>query len=72
MRAFESVSEGPAAGPGEHEGTPLTTRALSLVELAELAAAEGDASRAHELAGRALEDDPALDRARELIEQLDE
>jgi tetratricopeptide (TPR) repeat protein len=69
-RAFRSVTMMKVAPPGGTEGTNAASRGLAYYHLGRIAAAQGDRRKARLMIEKAVLDDPALDVARALLEQL--
>lgn len=69
-RAFRAITLMKVLGPSSTDGATITLRAVAYLELAKIALLEGDRRKARLLCDKAVIDDPGLDAARALLEQL--
>jgi tetratricopeptide (TPR) repeat protein len=69
-RAFRAVTLMKSAAAGSAEGVTTTLRALAYYHLGRMAFLQGDRRKARLMIDKAVADDPALDAARALLEQL--
>ena len=69
-RAFRAVTLMKSAPPGSTEGVTTQLRALAYYHLGRMAFLQGDRRKARLMIDKAVADDPGLDAARALLEQL--
>jgi tetratricopeptide (TPR) repeat protein len=69
-RAFRSVTLMKASPPGSTEGITSASRALAYYHLGDIARSQGDMRKARLMVEKAVSEDPSLDAARSLLEEL--
>jgi tetratricopeptide (TPR) repeat protein len=69
-RAFRSVTMMKAAPAGSTEGITPASRALAYYHLGDIAKSQGDVRKARLMVEKAVSEDPSLEKARSLLEEL--
>jgi hypothetical protein len=69
-RAFRSVTMMKAAPAGSTEGITSASRAVAYYHLGDIARSQGDMRKARLMVEKAVSEDPSLEAARTLLEQL--